>query len=78
MVPQIRLKIKDVFSITGRGVIWTLSLDENGLKFEDIKLGDIVCKDDDATASSYRIRGIECARGLHGPMDNIGLNVVKA
>lgn len=69
--------IKDIFYITGRGIVVTVDLVENGIvqnKYEDyipIHRPDIMIY----KGSKYKILGVEVFRGLKIDTTNIGLNI---
>lgn len=73
MISIINLKIVDEFYITGRGLVFTLSLKENGLQGTEGLLGSVVNVD----GKLYRINGVECSKGLF-LLDRVGVNVKEA
>jgi hypothetical protein len=68
------IKKYDTFQISGRGTVFALSRKENGLKDQDINLGDLLIADD----VLYSIRGIErFAMNTPNRHDKLGLLVKK-
>lgn len=69
--------IKDLFDITGRGIVVSVDLFQNGIA-ENIYEDDIPISRNDIMiykGSKYKILGVEVFRGLQIDTTNIGLNI---
>ena len=69
-----KLKVKDEFDIIGRGKVFTLNTEDNGIHPKELKIGMLVTIRD----LEYRIRGIESfLQAYNDTSKDIAINVTR-